>query len=128
MSKVLKVAWREYKSTVRTKGFIIGLVVAPVIMSASGIVMALTKDRIDTRDKTIAVMDRSGVLAEALSSAVERRNTAVVFDEVSGEKVRPAYTIETVTPSGANPDAQRLALSKRGEPGCSTVGALESGS
>ncbi len=113
MSKVLKVAWREYKSTVRTKGFVIGLVVAPVLMSASGIVMALTKDRIDTTDKTIAVIDRSGMLVEALCSAAERRNAATVFDEKNGEKVRPAYTIETVAPSETNPDAQRLVLSNR---------------
>jgi len=113
MRKIFKVAWREYKSTVRTKGFIIGLVVAPVLMSASGLVMALTKDRIDTRDKVIALIDRSGLLAEALTAAAEQRNAEVVFDRESGEKVRPAYTIEVVTPSDANPDAQRLALSNR---------------
>jgi len=113
MNKIFKVAWREYKSTVRTKGFIIGLIVAPIVMSASGLVMALTKDRIDTRDKMIAVVDRSGLLAEALTSAAERRNAAVVFDEETGEKVRPAYTVEIVAPSQANPDAQRLSLSNR---------------
>jgi ABC-2 type transport system permease protein len=113
MNKVLKVAWREYKSTVRTKGFLIGLVVAPILMSASGIVMALTKDRIDTRDKVIAVIDRSGLLAEALVSAAEQRNANMVFDRESGEKVRPVYTIEVVIPSDANQDAQRLALSNR---------------
>ena len=113
MHKIFKVAWREYKSTVRTKGFIIGLVVAPVLMSASGIVMALTKDRIDTKDKVIALIDRSGLLSDALTSAAEQRNSQVVFDSESGEKVRPAYTIEVVTPSEANPEAQRLALSER---------------
>jgi len=113
MNKTLKIAWREYKSTVRTKGFIIGLVLAPVLMSGSGIVMALTKDRIDTDDKALAVIDRSGILADALVEAAEARNAAVVFDRETGERVRPAYTIEVVTPSEANADAQRLALSNR---------------
>jgi ABC-2 type transport system permease protein len=103
----------EYIATVRTMGFLIGLVVAPVIMSASGIIMALTKDRIDTRDKTIAVIDRSGLLVEALSLAAERRNAEVVFDKVNGEKLRPAYIVEAITPSESNPDAQRLTLSDR---------------
>jgi ABC-2 type transport system permease protein len=113
MNKTLKVAWREYKSTVRTKGFIIGLVLAPVVMSGSGIVMALTRDRIDTRDKTIAVIDKTGLLTDALVAAAEERNAAVVFDRDTGEKVRAAYAIEVVTPSEANPEAQRLALSNR---------------
>lgn len=113
MSKVLKVAWREYKSTVRTKGFIIGLVLAPIIMSASGVIMALTNDRVDTRDKNIAVIDRSGLLADELVSAVEGRNSTVVFDSITGEKVQSVLNVEIVAPSATNPERQRLALSNR---------------
>ena len=33
MHKIIKFAIREYKSAVKTKGFIIGLVLAPILMS-----------------------------------------------------------------------------------------------
>ena len=35
MRKTLRLARREYRAAVRTKGFIIGLVVAPIMMSGS---------------------------------------------------------------------------------------------
>ncbi len=113
MRKTVKVALREYKATVRTKGFIIGLVLAPVLMGGSAIGMALFKDRVDTRDKTVAVVDRSGLLAEVLMRAATTRNDQAVFDEESGEKVQPAYTIEVVEPSGTARETQLLQLSDR---------------
>ena len=113
MRKTVKVALREYKATVRTKGFIIGLVLAPVLMGGSAIGMALFKDRVDTRDKKVAVIDRSGLLTEVLVQAATARNVQAVFDEESGEKVRPTYTIEVVEPSSTAREAQLLRLSNR---------------
>jgi len=112
MRKVIKVALREYKATVRTKGFIIGLVVAPVLMGGSAIGMALFKDRVDTRDKRIAVIDRSGLVAEVVVQAAAARNAAAVLDKETGEKVQPAYLI-VVTEPAATRDAQLLQLSDR---------------
>jgi ABC-2 type transport system permease protein len=108
----MRIARREYKATVRTKGFIIGLVLAPVLMSGSLIALALLKDRVDTTDKKIAILDRSGVVAQALIEAAERRNEAEVYDE-SGQKAKPAYLLEAIAPDDQDPAAQRLALSNR---------------
>jgi ABC-2 type transport system permease protein len=113
MRKVLRVARREYLATVRTKGFIIGLVVAPVLFGGSALAMVLFRNQMDTRDKVIAVVDRSGQVVDAVVEAVEARNAAVVYDEETGEKVRPTLLIEVVTPNGEDPDAQRLDLSER---------------
>lgn len=93
MRKVLKLTVREYRAAVRTKGFIIGLLVAPVLMGGSGIAMWLLKDQVDTTDRRIAVIDRSGVLAGGLIEAAEARNEQVVLDPESGEKVQPAYIL-----------------------------------
>lgn len=112
MRKTLRIAEREYKAQVRTKGFVIGLILAPVIMSGSIIAMAIFKDSSDTTDKVIAVMDHSGIVAEALVEAAEERNAAAIYNE-DGEKVRPAYLIEVLEPDIAEPDAQRLDLSNR---------------
>ena len=84
MRRVLRIAKREYLATVRTKGFVIGLVVAPVLFGGSGLAMWLLEDQVDTRDKVIAVVDRSGLVAETVVSASEQRNSAVVHDPETG--------------------------------------------
>ena len=112
MRKILKVARREYLATVRTKGFIVGLVLAPVLMSGSLIVMAVFRDRTDPRDRKIAVVDRSGVVADALVRAAAERNAR---DTVAapGRPRQAAYLIEIVRPTDRDPMLQRLLLSDR---------------
>jgi ABC-2 type transport system permease protein len=112
MRKILKVARRDYLATVRTKGFIVGLVLAPVLMSGGLIVMALFRDRTDPRDRHVAVVDRSGVVADALVRAAAERNAR----DTAGTAGRPrqaAYLIEVVRPNDRDPMLQRLLLSDR---------------
>jgi len=111
MRKTLKLAKREYKAAVRTKGFLIGLIVAPILMGGSGIVMAIFNDKVDTDDKTVAVVDHSGVVAEALVEMAGQRNAEVVLDSETGEKVQPAYSVKVVPPDPIDRAQQRLALS-----------------
>jgi len=113
MHRALRFALREYLAAVKTKGFIIGLVLAPIMMSGGAIAFFLLKDRVDTTDKAVVVIDRSGVLAPAILIAAEERNASELYDEATGEKVRPAYLFETVPPDEADPTSQRLALSER---------------
>lgn len=113
MRKVLLLALREYKVSVRTKGFIIGLVLFPVLMGGSGIAMALLKDRVDTNDKRIVVIDRSGAVAGPLMEAASERNSSEIFDVETGEKTKPAYMIEVIEPNEVDPRSQRLELSER---------------
>ncbi len=113
MRKVLRIAQREYLATVRTKGFILGLVFAPVILGGSALAMVLFKGQVDTGDRVVAVVDHSGLVAETVAAMAEARNAAEVYDSVTGEKIRPAYLIEIVVPDEANPDRQRLRLSDR---------------
>jgi ABC-2 type transport system permease protein len=113
MRRALRIARREYLATVRTKGFIIGLVVAPVLFGGSALAMWLLEDQVDTRDKAIAIVDRSGLVAETVEAAAARRNAVMVYDSVTGEKVRPAFIVETLEPNDADPAAQRLELSNR---------------
>jgi ABC-2 type transport system permease protein len=112
MRKILKVARREYLATVRTKGFIIGLVLAPLLMSGSLIVMALFRDRTDTRDRHVAVVDRSGLVADALVRAAAERNARDTV-EAPGRPRQAAYLIEVVRPNARDSALQRLLLSDR---------------
>lgn len=113
MRKLLRFAKREYLASVKTKGFIIMLVAMPVLMSGSGIAMYLLRNQVDTTDKKVAVLDRSGVIADVLLAAAEQRNDAAVFDKESGKKIQPAYIFEFVQPDNTNPESQKLELSNR---------------
>lgn len=112
MRKILKIARRDYLATVRTKGFIVGLVFAPILMSGSLIVMALFRDRTSVTDRRIAVVDRSGVVAEALERAARERNARDTV-EAPGRRRQAAYLIEVERPNDRDPMLQRLLLSDR---------------
>ena len=112
MYKVLRLTLREYIAAVKTKGFIIGLVLAPVLMSGSIIAMALLKDNVDIRDRRIVVIDESQQLSTMIVQAAEKRNQTEIYDEESGEQNKPRYLIELASPE---PDltAQMSTLSER---------------
>ncbi|MFO1500480.1 MAG: ABC transporter permease [Verrucomicrobiota bacterium] len=113
MIKLLAIARREYFAAVRTKGFIIGLVLAPLLMSGGFIGMALFKDHVDTTDQKLAVLDRSGAMFPILVQAAAARNERETRHPTTGKKIRPAYIVEVISPEGAHAEAQRLTLSER---------------
>lgn len=112
MRKLLRFAKREYLASVKTKGFIIMLVLMPVLMGGTSIAMILLQDKVDTKDKKVAVLDRSAVIADVLLAAAKERNDKDIFDK-NGKKIQPAYVFEIVRPDNTNPEAQKLNLSNR---------------
>jgi len=113
MRKIFILAKREYRTAVRTKSFIIGLVIAPVFFGGGLIAYFLLKDKVDTKDKIIAVLDRSGVIASALEEAANERNETYIFDSITEKKIKPAYIIKTVQPDLTDPNRQKLDLSRQ---------------
>jgi ABC-2 type transport system permease protein len=113
MRKILRIAEREYLATVRTKGFIIGLVLAPILMGGGALALFLLRNQVDTRDRQIVLLDRSGVLAPALIRAATERNAKEVYDEKTGKKTKPAYLLQEMPPEEGAAEAQRLELSGR---------------
>jgi ABC-2 type transport system permease protein len=113
MNQVLCVARREYLATVRTKGFILGLLVAPLLMFGALLVLVLVQDQRDTRDRRVAVLDHTGRIGLVIVEAAARRNAEAVHDARSGKKVAPAYLFELSEWDGDGLEEQRLALSER---------------
>jgi ABC-type Na+ efflux pump permease subunit len=113
MNKIFRFTQREYMAAVKTKGFIIGLIIAPIMMSGGFLAFLLLQDRVDTTDKNIAVVDHTGVVAEALIEAAENRNKDEIYDGGSGQKVKPAYYIEMIKPNTLDTIQQHLELSNR---------------
>ncbi len=111
MRKVFVITAREYIAAVRTKAFIVTIVLMPVLMTGGVLAHALLEGQVDTTDRTIAVVDRSGLLAGALVTAAEKRNEEAVYEPKTGKKIQPAYHIKIVPPNNKDPQAQSLELS-----------------
>src|SRR5882757_8383937 len=63
MRKVLLMAKRDYLESIRTKAFILGLIVAPVLFGGGFLGLAILKKKPDLSDKRVAILDRTGVAA-----------------------------------------------------------------
>jgi ABC-2 type transport system permease protein len=113
MPRALTIARREYLASVRTKGFLVGLLLAPVMMCGGIIAAIALRGQVDVSEKRVAVVDRAGGLAPALMAAAENRTRTEVLDAKSGKRVKPPYIIEGVPPATEGLPAQRLALSDR---------------
>lgn len=113
MRKILILVKREFLTTIRTKSFIIGLIVAPILMGGSFFVIKIFEDKVDVKDKKIAVIDHSGIVLDRLLDIVEQRNKDEITDPESGEIIRPAYQIEVIVSDSIHPVQQKLNLSER---------------
>ncbi len=113
MRKIIVLAKREYNSAVRTKGFIIGLLLAPVFMGGSLIVFALMKDKVDLTEKHITIIDQSGLITEYLSNAVEERNKSEIYNKETGDQIKPAYNVQFINPDTTRGFEQKLELSDK---------------
>jgi ABC-2 type transport system permease protein len=109
---VLLIAKRDYIATIRTKAFLIGLVVAPLLFGGGFLALALMKDKPEGNDKRIAVLDRTGVLAGAVIQAAGKKNAAEMFDKLTGRQIASRYVFEPLNAEG-DPKAQLLSLSDR---------------
>ena len=107
---LLLVAKREYIATVRSKAFIIGLIVAPLFMGGSIIAMGLLHDKVDTTDREVRVVDYTNQIGDSLIATAQERNQNDVFDR-NDKKIRPAYLLSLVEPGLTAPDELRLQLS-----------------
>src|SRR5262249_18373248 len=101
MRKMLVVAVREYLAAVRTKAFLISLIVMPILMGGSAVMQWLLRDIRDTTPKTFAVVDRTpgAQLIAEIEAIAEQHND-------------PPFKIERVTPSEPSKE-QRAELSER---------------
>jgi len=115
MRKIWTLFKREYRAAVRTKSFIISLVLVPIMMGGGFAAMIIMENNKDTDDKHFVVIDQSGLMTGPLQEALEKRNSEEIFNAKTGEKVDAAYLVEFMEPDDQDPEGQRLALSERVE-------------
>ncbi len=116
LHRILLIAKRDYLATIRTKAFIIGLVVAPILFGGGFLGIALIQSKPDLKERHIAIIDRSGdrsgAVAAAVIQAAQKRNARDLFDKTTHRQTEPHYLFEAVAPA-ADAQLQRLNLSGR---------------
>jgi ABC-2 type transport system permease protein len=116
MRKTLVIAVREYLAAVRTKSFIVGLLMMPVLMGSGVVIQMVFQKMEDTGEKRFAVVDRTPgqKLAAALQAAAEARNNTEIFDPATHKQAKPRFVVDRIEPSADTPEArieQRIAFS-----------------
>jgi len=122
MRKVLVIALREYRAAVRTKAFLISLILMPLLMGGSIGVQVLLKKMDDTKEKHFAVIDRTPdeKLFKVLKGEAEKRDQNAEQDADLSKQLRGKCILKSIPASAGEEEAikeQRLALSKRVEEG-----------
>jgi len=115
MNKIWTLFKREYRAAVRTKSFIISLLLVPIMMGGGFAAMIIMEKNKDTDDKHFVVIDHSGLMEEQLKEALEVRNTEEIFHSRTGEQIDAAFIVEFMEPDLQDPAGQQLALSNRVE-------------
>jgi len=111
MNKVMVVFKREYLAQVQSKTFLVTIVLMPILMGGSILVQKFVGDGVDTKDRKIAIIDRTGRLYDQIQQLAQQRNDNDITND-EGKKVRPAFKLQQVAPE-EDIQAQRLALSKQ---------------
>jgi len=116
--KTVVIAVREYQAAIRTKAFIISLILMPVFMGGSIGIQVFLRDKVDVTTKRIVIVDGTGRLADALIQDADKRNHTEIFENAQpgGKQVKPRFELSSEPPAGDDPaglQMQTLALSDR---------------
>jgi ABC-2 type transport system permease protein len=111
LRRTLLIAKRDYLQIVRTKAYIVGLILLPLLFGGGFLLIPLA-NRGNARDLRIAVLDRTGVSAAAVIQSAEESNRRATANTSFGSQGAPRFSFEEVKPE-ADHAAQLLALSDR---------------
>lgn len=102
MSKALQIAVREFLSTVLTKGFLLGIIMTPLIIFIAAVGIAvLMKNTGPKVQGTVAVIDRSGLVAARVAERFSTESLDKEAREIAekAEKVSESITGQLPVPA-----------------------------
>jgi ABC-2 type transport system permease protein len=111
VSKIFIVAAREYIAVVRSKAFVLSLVLLPLMVFGSIAIQTTTNKIKDLHERYFGVIDRTHLLLPTLQTDIDARNDRVVVD---GKQTEPFFKLRSYPPAaeGQPTEDQRLALSQ----------------
>jgi len=107
MTKILIVAQSEFATLVRSKAFIIGIILLPVVMGGSMLLARATSNTTDDTERTFAILDHTGALGVGLAEVA--RATGAQGNGEQGAKFVPVQ----ISMGGRKIDDLRLELSDK---------------
>jgi ABC-2 type transport system permease protein len=113
LRRILWIARRDYLAVVRTKAFIFGLIVFPILFGGGGIAATLLRGKGGETDRRILILDRSRAAGAAVVQAAREKNQEVLVDTNTGLQVNSRYEFETIAADAAHIEEQRLELCER---------------
>jgi ABC-2 type transport system permease protein len=112
MHKFFLIAKRDYLAAIKSKPFLFGLIVTPLLSGGGFLGIGLMKAKPDIEARHIAIVDHTGAAADAIIQSATEKNDKDLFDRAAGRQVKPRYSFEKIAPE-PDAEAQRLALSDR---------------
>jgi len=103
MKKILSIAKWEFVEKVKTKTFIISLILTPIIIIGFSIVPTLLSTEEDTRTKAIGVLDRAGFYFDSVRDALEKYKL---------EDGQPNYIVINLNKDEYKPDKNKTSADK----------------
>lgn len=113
MRKILLIARRDYLASVRTKAFLVSLLLAPVLFGGSFLATTLLRGKPTNEVRRVAIVDKAGAAAASIAKQIEEQSQRDGYDKRTGARILPRYELETVVPDKRDPNGQLLALSDR---------------
>jgi ABC-2 type transport system permease protein len=114
MRKILIVAETEFATLVRTKAFIVGILLLPVMMALSVGLARATRRVADDRDRTFAVVDYTGVIGGPLVAVARLFDPgSVLGDARPGGRATSRFIPVQIDTAGRQHDELRIELSER---------------
>ena len=115
LRKIWVVASTEFGSAIRTKSFIIGLLLLPVIMGASILLQLFVAQRVDTKPRKFVVIDHTGLLYDTIEKEARARNARLTDAQGKeiGPRLEPQLAPRISETAGAGDSSLVLDLSDR---------------
>jgi ABC-2 type transport system permease protein len=110
MNRVATIALSEFLRLARSKAFIIGILLMPVLFGVMMLFTAYAERHVDLENRKLGVVDATGVLYDPIAAA------AVEFNKESGEgetRTGPHFLTERIDPGTRDLNELKLELSNR---------------
>lgn len=105
-TKILTVAASEFATAVKSKAFVVGIVMLPIFMLGGIAMEKFSEDHADVSDRRLAVVDPAGALLDALVAAARERD--LTLNDEKGVQREPRFVPESATPAEGEADRDFL--------------------
>jgi ABC-2 type transport system permease protein len=98
LRRVLLIAKRDYLQTVRSKAYLVGLILLPLLFGGGFLVLPFANRGNNTKNMRVVIVDRTGIAASAVIQAAEESNRKAMAAAPFGSQSVAHFFFEEVKP------------------------------